>query len=169
MPRRVKQTAAPIRQPFTLSAADYAAMISGDDLAVIGESENPAKKPRKKRTKAEQLVNPYEWQFQGRLVKRLELELPRDYVVQSVVAEGKSRLAQIRARQQGQKPGYPEVWIHGDGRSWTIECKAKGGRFTQSQIDMHPRIIAAGIPLLRWCETEEQAIDFLTLNGARFR
>jgi hypothetical protein len=156
--------------PFRLTAAEYA--LSADDdarLALLGSGENEPKKEREKRSKLEQITNPYEHEVQCRIVNGLRLLLPLDYIVCSFRAESYDPAVRRRSKEAGYIAGYAETHVIGDSRLWLMEIKDRDGRLSDDQKRVHPRIIAAGIPLLRICRSLDQAVAFLQENGARFR
>jgi hypothetical protein len=154
-----------------ISEADLARLYRGEaDYAdLVGSSENPPIKARKKRSRGERAVNPYERDIQRAVVTQLRAIVPPDYIVQANVQERQGRQASIFARSQGQVPGWPDIAVWGDGRVWLIELKDRHGVLTKSQKDLHPRLSAAGFPVLPICRSVEEAIDFLIQHGARLR
>jgi hypothetical protein len=143
--------------------------MGGDFLDFVGEYAAPPPASRKRRSKAEQATNPYEFTLQCTWVKQLRLLLPADYIVQANVQERNDGVAGQRAHDAGQEPGWPDLGVYGDGRCWLIENKDAKGRRNKAQKLLHPRIHAAGIPLLEENRSLEQAVAFLRANGARFR
>jgi hypothetical protein len=152
-----------IRAAFTITPD----MREADPLDVIGDWETQERKTRKRRSKAEQKTNPYEFRLQIKWVKDLRLMLAQGYIVQANLQED-SRNNPL-CSVLGQEEGWPDLGVYGDGRCWLIENKDAEGKLTRAQKLLHPRIIAAGIPLLPICRSLDAAVAFLRANGARFR
>ncbi len=124
---------------------------------------------RKVRSKAERMVDPYEWEIHRAIVTGLVRLLPLDYIVQANVQEREGGSAGSWAHSQGQRAGWPDIGVYGDGRCWLLEVKDRTGGLTNAQKAMHPRIRAAGIPLLPICRSLGTAASWLQDNGCRFR
>lgn len=137
-------------------------------IASVPRPENEPVKERKRRTKLEQETNPYETRIQKKIVKDLRTLLLPHYIVQAR-CEHQTPEEKLRAFLMGEDPGWPDIGVYGDGRTWQIECKDRDGDLNKNQKIMHRRIIAAGIPLLSICRDSVTAIEWLKANGARFR
>lgn len=154
-----------------MSVAQYRACVAPDvdSVADLPVFLNEPKKERKSRSKIEQQTNPYEHTIQKSVVKQLRHMLAPGYIVQGFAAEHRDAEEKIKAEAAGQSPGWPDVGVFGDGKTFLIEMKDKRGSLTDNQKVMHPKIIAAGIPLLPICRKLEVAVAFLKAHGARFR
>jgi hypothetical protein len=109
-----------------------------------------------------------EFVLQCGAVKQLRTILPLDYLVVSHCAERDSFTQGRFAKMQGQVAGFPDTQILGDGRSWFLEWKAKNGRLSPAQKDMHARLREAR-QRVAVCYSIEQAVAFLKSYGCRFR
>ena len=160
--------------PLRLTAAQYRAYKAPADVESVVDlvpmrEGPPVPKPRKRRSKGEQILNPYEHSIQRAVVKQLRALLAPGYIVQAFVSEHQSADEKIKAKNAGQDPGWPDLGVFGDGRCWLIEMKDRDGRLSEDQKKMHPRIVAAGITLLPICRNLETAVVWLRENGARLR
>jgi hypothetical protein len=65
-----------------------------------------------------------------------------------------------RLKAYGLEPGMPDLMVWYDRRTIGLELKSPTGRRSQAQRDMHPRLIAAGVPVYL-CRTPESVVDAL--------
>lgn len=161
--RGIHHPLTPVRQAWRPTPEQVEGGIVG-----IPIEEAVARKPRKTRSKAEQKTNPYESRIQKSVVKDLRRLLPPEYIVQAY-CEHQDPAEQLRAKLMGSDPGFPDLMVFGDGRVFLIEMKDAEGVLNKNQKDMHPLIVAAGIPLLPICRNIHMALEFLIANGARTR
>jgi len=154
----------PTRQAWRPTPQDVAGGVTCVDVPDV-----PQLKPRKTRSKAEQVDNPYESTIQRRTIKLLKALLHPDAIVQAVVSEHRNGDEKLKAKLNGQEPGWPDIGIHFRGREWVIEMKDANGRKNADQLAMHKRIKRAGTPLLEICRSPEEAVAWLETQDAPFR
>jgi hypothetical protein len=162
--RGIHHPLTPVRQAWRPTPEQVEGGIVG-----ISIEEAVARKPRKTRSKAEQVDNPYESTIQRRTIKLLKALLHPDAIVQAVVSEHRNGDEKLKAKLNGQEPGWPDIGIHFRGREWVIEMKDANGRKNADQIAMHKRIKRAGTPLLEICRSPEEAVAWLETQDAPFR
>ena len=168
-PRRGRKATTPSPAPITRTAWQPApGDLDRPITEVVGPSDNPPRKTRQKRTKAERLTNPYEWEIQRATVTLLRRYLADGYLVQAHVQEREGD-ARLWAYQQGQDSGWPDIEVTGDGESWLIEMKDRDGDLNAAQKKLHPRLIRAGRKLLPICRSPIDAAWWLRAQGARFK
>jgi hypothetical protein len=139
-------------------------------IAVLEIEPGPEKKERKKRSKGERVLNPYEWEIQTATVLILKRILAPPFFIAANVNENRgSDIAGSKARQMGQEKDEPDLDVVQDGKLRKIEFKDRTGKARPSQLAMHAHLRECGIPVLSECRSPEQAVDWLREQGYRFR
>ena len=95
--RGIHHPLTPVRQPWRPTPEQVEGGIVG-----ISIEEAVARKPRKTRSKAEQVDNPYESTIQRRTIKLLKALLHPDAIVQAVVSEHRNGDEKLKAKLNGQ-------------------------------------------------------------------
>ena len=142
------------------------------EIGIVGIpiEEAVARKPRKTRSKAERVLNPYEWEIQAASVLILKRILAPPFFIAANVNENRgSEIAGCKARQMGQEKDEPDLDVVQDGKLRKIEFKDRTGKARPSQLAMHAHLRLCGVPVLSECRSPEQAVAWLTQQGCRFR
>ena len=120
----------------------------------IGQTKTHQKAP-KHRTPEEK--------FQREVVQALRLGLPGAVVVHAA----NERTA---SKEMGMVPGYPDLMVHWRGHTFGVECKAKGRKLRNDQIQCAHRLDANYIPVIVVEDTGDgSAIDTLIKTTREFR
>jgi len=90
--------------------------------------------------------------IQRAIIQYLRVSLP-DCVVASVpnstdVRGRSAAIAIAKQKRDGLLPGFPDVWCGWRGQTLLVEVKAKGGRTSPAQDDVHARLRANGFDVI---------------------
>lgn len=73
-----------------------------------------------------------------------------------------------RAKAMGLKAGMPDYLVWHDGRTIGVELKRENGVLSDAQKEMHPKLLAAGVPVYV-CRSAEDVIEALDIYDIPMR
>ena len=90
--------------------------------------------------------------IQRAIIQYLRVSLPGCVIASvpnSTDVRGRSAaIAIAKQKRDGLLPGFPDVWCGWRGQTLLIEVKAKGGRTSPAQEDVHERLRANGFDVI---------------------
>lgn len=99
--------------------------------------------------------------IQRAIIQHLRASLPGCVVASvpnSTDVRGRSAaIAIAKQKRDGLLPGFPDVWCGWRGQVLLIEVKAKGGRTSLAQDDVHARLQANGFDVIVAYSTDDVA------------